>query len=57
MGEYTDKTKGKVKQAVGEATDDDQLKGDGIVDEVKGHIKGAANEIKSAVKRVTPKKP
>jgi uncharacterized protein YjbJ (UPF0337 family) len=56
MGEYTDKTKGKVKQAVGEATDDDELEGEGIVDELKGHVKGVANEVKNAVKSVTEKK-
>ena len=57
MGEYTDKAKGKVKQAVGQATDDEQLEGEGIVDSVKGHVKGAVNEIKSAVKNVAHKKP
>ena len=57
MGEMSDKAKGKVKQAVGEATNDDQLKGEGIIDELKGHVKGAANEVKGAVKSVTHKKP
>jgi uncharacterized protein YjbJ (UPF0337 family) len=55
MGEMTDKAKGKIKQGIGEATDDDQLKGDGIIDELKGHVKGVGNEIKSAVKSVTKK--
>jgi len=57
MGEMTDKAKGKVKQTVGRATDDEQLEGEGIVDSVKGHVKGAVNEIKSAVKNVAHKKP
>ena len=55
MGELMDKAKGKIKQGAGEVTNDDQLKGDGIIDELKGHVKGVANEIKSAVKTVVKK--
>ena len=57
MGEFTDKAKGKVKRTVGQATNDDKLEREGIVDSVKGHVKGAANEIKNAVKNVAHKKP
>jgi uncharacterized protein YjbJ (UPF0337 family) len=55
MGEHLDKAKGKIKQAAGGVTDDDELKGEGIVDELKGHVKGAANEIKDAAKKIMPK--
>ncbi len=50
MGEHTDKTKGNVKQAVGAITGNDKLKRDGRRDEAKGHLEGAANEIKAVVK-------
>jgi uncharacterized protein YjbJ (UPF0337 family) len=55
MGEHLDKAKGKIKQATGNATGDDKLKGEGVVDELKGHVKGAANEVKDAAKRVIGK--
>lgn len=50
MGEHTDKTKGNVKQAVGAITGNDKMKRDGKRDVAKGHIEGAVNEVKSAVK-------
>ena len=39
MGENLDQAKGRVKQAVGDLTDDDQLKKEGKLDELGGNIK------------------
>jgi uncharacterized protein YjbJ (UPF0337 family) len=55
MGEHLDKAKGKIKQGVGDATGDDKLKGEGVLDELKGHVEGAANEVKDAAKKVIGK--
>jgi uncharacterized protein YjbJ (UPF0337 family) len=50
MGELIDKAKGKIKQAAGDATGNDDLKGEGVIDEAKGKVKGAFEEVKQAVK-------
>lgn len=50
MGEFTDKAKGKIKQAVGEVTGNDKLKREGQLDEAKGNIKGAVNDVKEVAK-------
>ena len=57
MGELIDKTKGKVKQAIGDLTDNKELKHEGERDENKGKVegavegvKGAAEDVKNAVK-------
>jgi uncharacterized protein YjbJ (UPF0337 family) len=50
MGELIDKTKGKVKQAVADLTDDKELKREGKVDEAKGKVKGVVEDVKHAVK-------
>ena len=57
MGGFINKTKGKIKQAVGSLTGNQQLKQEGTLDELKGHaegagqaIKGAAQDTKKAVK-------
>ena len=55
MGEHLDKAKGKIKQAAGDATGDDKLKGEGVIDELKGHVNGAVNEVKDAAKKVIGK--
>jgi len=52
MGELTDKAKGKVKQAVGGLTGDEQLKHEGERDEHKGQVKGAVEDVKHAAKVV-----
>lgn len=51
MGEIIDKTKGRIKQAVGDLTDDNRLKREGQRDEAKGKIEGAIEEIKGAFRR------
>ncbi len=51
MGELIDKMKGKLKQAEGDLTGDRARKAEGLVDEVKGSIKGAFEELKHGVKK------
>ncbi|HUR51552.1 MAG TPA: CsbD family protein [Mycobacteriales bacterium] len=53
MGATTDKVankaeelKGQAKQKVGDATDDDQMKSEGKVDEAKGDLKQAGEKVK-----------
>jgi uncharacterized protein YjbJ (UPF0337 family) len=42
---------GKVKQGVGEATNDRALKGEGKAQEAKGKIQKAVGDAKSAIKK------
>lgn len=51
MGEIIDKLKGKLKQAEGEITNDPVRKAEGQLDELKGHVKGAFEDIKHDVKK------
>ena len=50
MGEKMDQAKGRVKQAAGDLTDDDDLKTEGKVDETTGKVKEKANDAVDAVK-------
>ncbi len=50
MGEIIDKTKGKIKQAVGELTGNKELKREGQRDELAGKVEGAVADVKKAVK-------
>jgi uncharacterized protein YjbJ (UPF0337 family) len=57
MGATTDKIKGatneavgKAKQGVGEATGSDRLKGEGVIQEVKGKGQQAVGDAKQATK-------
>ena len=59
MSSTTDKIKGtanqvagKIKQGVGEATDDHQLKGEVKLQEAKGNVQKAVGDAKAAVKKV-----
>ena len=52
MGEIIDKTKGRIKQAVGSLTGDQDLMREGENDEAKGQIKGIVKEVKNAIKDV-----
>lgn len=52
MGEIIDKTKGKIKQAVGELTGNKKLVREGEADELKGEVKGAIEDVKGAAKDV-----
>lgn len=51
MGEIIDKTKGKIKQVAGALAGNDKLKAEGEIDELKGAVKGAVEDIKHASKR------
>lgn len=51
MGEWADKSKGKIKQAVGDLTGNKKLEREGRRDELKGRAKGAVEDLKRAVKR------
>jgi len=46
MGEKTDQAKGRIKQAAGDLTDDDDLKREGKLDELGGKVKGAFEDLK-----------
>jgi uncharacterized protein YjbJ (UPF0337 family) len=50
MGEIIDKTKGKIKRAAGILSGDKKLEQQGQVDETKGKLKGAVENVKHAVK-------
>ena len=50
MGEKMDQAKGRVKQAAGDLTDDEDLKAEGKVDETSGKVKEKANDAIDAVK-------
>lgn len=51
MGEHTDKTKGKIKQALGKVTGNEKLQREGKRDEAKGRAEGAANDLKDRTKK------
>lgn len=49
MAGIINKAKGKIKQAVGGLTGNQQLKNEGALDELKGHAEGVGQSIKGAV--------
>ena len=51
MGELIDKAKGKAKQAEGSITGDRSRQAEGLVDEIKGKVKGAFDDAKTDLKR------
>jgi uncharacterized protein YjbJ (UPF0337 family) len=50
MSGTVDKGKGRIKQAVGDLTDDESLKSEGKVDETSGKVKDAADSAVDKVK-------
>jgi uncharacterized protein YjbJ (UPF0337 family) len=50
MGEIIDKTKGKIKEVAGALTGNKTLKAKGELDEAKGALKGAAENLKHSIK-------
>jgi uncharacterized protein YjbJ (UPF0337 family) len=52
MSEIINKTKGRIKQAVGALTGDQRLKHEGEKDELKGKLEGAVEDVKHAAKDV-----
>ena len=49
MGENIDQAKGRVKQAAGDLTDNDDLKKEGKGDELLGKAKGKLDDLKEKV--------
>lgn len=56
MGEMADKAKGKTKRAAGAMTGSKKLERQGHVDEAKGKVKGAVEDVKHVVKDAMKKK-
>ncbi len=50
-----DKAKGKVKETVGDMTDNEKLEAEGKLDQAKGDMKSAAEKAKDSVKDVFDK--
>lgn len=48
----TDEIKGRVKEAAGAITDDDQLRREGRIDQATGKVKQAADKVVEKVKQV-----
>jgi uncharacterized protein YjbJ (UPF0337 family) len=46
-----DELKGKLKEGVGDATNDPGLQAEGKTDQAKGHLKEAAEKVKDAFKK------
>ena len=51
----TDEAKGRIKEAVGDLTDDDGLKREGKLDKATGSVKDALDDAKDAVDDVYDK--
>jgi len=51
MGEFMDRTKGKIKQGVGGLTGNKKLKREGQKDELKGQVKGLVKDGKRSIQR------
>jgi uncharacterized protein YjbJ (UPF0337 family) len=52
MGEHTDEAKGRLKEAAGSLTGDDDMKREGKVDRAKSDIKEGVNKVTDKVKDV-----
>ena len=50
-GHKATEVKGKVKEGVGQATDDQELEAEGQADQAKGNLKQAGDKIKDAFKK------
>ena len=53
MGEFTDKTKGIIKEVVGDVTGNKGLKREGERDQIKGQAERTIKDVKNAVKETT----
>jgi uncharacterized protein YjbJ (UPF0337 family) len=51
MGEIIDKTKGRIKRTVGKLTGDEDLEQEGEIDELKGKLEGAVEDVKRTIKK------
>ena len=52
MGENMDEAKGRVKEAAGSLTDDDDLKREGKVDRIKSDVKEGVDKVTDKVKDI-----
>ncbi|TQK71421.1 MULTISPECIES: CsbD family protein [unclassified Nocardioides] len=50
LSNKTEEMSGKAKEAVGKATDDEDLENEGKVDKAKGNLKQAGEKVKDAFK-------
>ena len=50
MDEKLDEAKGRVKEAAGDLTDDDDLKAEGKIDQGKGKVKGFVDDVGDKLK-------
>ena len=55
MSGTADKASGRIKQAVGDLTDNDDLRNEGKKDEAAGKMKGAVDDVKDKVNDVIDK--
>jgi uncharacterized protein YjbJ (UPF0337 family) len=53
VNNQAERAKGKVKEAVGDATDNEQWQAEGKADQVAGNIKQAAEKVKDAARDAT----
>lgn len=56
MAGETDKAKGRVKKAVGELTNDEELKREGDIDEASGKVKEGVEKVADKAREVVRKK-
>ena len=52
MSGKTDKAKGKIKQAIGDLTDNEELRREGKIDELAGKAKDVIDKVKDKIKPV-----
>lgn len=50
MDNHADKAKGKMKEGMGKATDDESQENEGKLDQTKADLKNAAEKVKDAFK-------
>lgn len=55
MSGEVDKAKGRIKQAAGDLTDNDDLKNEGKKDEAAGKVKDAVGDVKDKIDDVVDK--
>ncbi len=48
----TNEAIGKAKRHIGNVVDDEKLKGEGVAQEIKGHLQKRKGEAKEAIKKV-----
>lgn len=53
MGEHMDKIKGRVKETVGTATGNDEMRREGKRDQLSGDVKGKVDDVSDKAKDAT----